>query len=262
MPEPEIIEQLLALLEEGTQSLLKEASKTNSQQLLYYETFVKALGRSGQKNAGFKLLSCLELLSFHFQKQKEIQPHETAYLAGIVEALTSLKFVEAALPLNKIRWAFGENSLFWKQTLDFHQELLQHAPPTPENTAVKTAIFYNEQGALKQIKGDYSGALQDFNEAIQRNPQFFEAYLFRAYLKADLNDTQGALQDFTQALALNPQHAQTYFERGSLRAKVVSKASASSDFQIFLQLTQHQNSAEILRVRQWIYQNFPELQKK
>jgi Flp pilus assembly protein TadD len=83
----------------------------------------------------------------------------------------------------------------------------------------KNSLAYNKRGILKENKlNDVQGALFDYNQAIVLNPKLFQAYNNRGVLKNDkLNDVQGALSDYNQAIALNPKYSDAYNNRGVLK---------------------------------------------
>ena len=55
----------------------------------------------------------------------------------------------------------------------------------------------------KYILQNRDSALADFNMAIKYNPQYAEAYYYRAAIKRDLKD-EGFVDDYTKAVQLNP----------------------------------------------------------
>ena len=81
------------------------------------------------------------------------------------------------------------------------------------------AMGYNFRALLKQQKlNDIQGALADYNQGIRLNSTFDGAYNSRGLLKDEkLNDIQGALADYNQAIQINPNYARAYYNRGSLK---------------------------------------------
>ena len=71
---------------------------------------------------------------------------------------------------------------------------------------------YVKSAAQKYFdKGDYRGALADYNQAIALDPFDGYAYTLRGYLKEKkLNDIQGALADYDQAISLGYKSAHAY----------------------------------------------------
>jgi tetratricopeptide (TPR) repeat protein len=86
-----------------------------------------------------------------------------------------------------------------------------------KDTAPK-ADDYFAAGVQKYDKGDYPGALADFNRTIQLDPKNSLAYYNRALLKEDkLNDPQGGLADYNRTIAIDPNYYLAYNNRGLLK---------------------------------------------
>ena len=93
----------------------------------------------------------------------------------------------------------------------------------------QTAEEYFNKGTTKAEKGDYRGAIQDYNKAIELKPNYTKAYNNRGYAKHDLGDQRGALQDFNKAIELNPNDARAYSNRGVIKIKLGQKDSGCLD---------------------------------
>lgn len=65
-----------------------------------------------------------------------------------------------------------------------------------------SAERYFRRALEKQRKGDYEGAIADYNEAIRIQPDVADAYLCRGITKSALGDKPGALEDFREAVRL------------------------------------------------------------
>ena len=57
---------------------------------------------------------------------------------------------------------------------------------------------------------EYSKALVKFNKAIYVKPYLFEPYFYRAYTKYILGDYFGAEKDFNEALEINPYYPEAF----------------------------------------------------
>ena len=90
------------------------------------------------------------------------------------------------------------------------------------------AEVYINRGILRKNMKDEEGALQDYNKAIELNPND-AAYYNRGILKKDMNDKDGALQDYNKAIELNPNDAMAYNNHGSLRSDMNDKDGALQD---------------------------------
>ena len=77
------------------------------------------------------------------------------------------------------------------------------------------AEVYINRGILRKNMKDEEGALQDYNKAIELNPND-AAYYNRGILKKDMNDKDGALQDYNKAIELNPNYAVAFNNRADL----------------------------------------------
>ena len=94
----------------------------------------------------------------------------------------------------------------------------------------KTAEKYLEQGNAKYNLQDYRGAIQDYNKAIEINPQDASTYYNRGVTKGKLEDYRGAIQDFNKAIEINPQYATAYYNRGVAKYRLNDKSGACLDW--------------------------------
>ncbi|WP_310414974.1 tetratricopeptide repeat protein [Chamaesiphon sp. OTE_8_metabat_110] len=97
---------------------------------------------------------------------------------------------------------------------------------TPNLGAISIARIYNRQGtgdrfssaAQKYQRGDYQGAVADYNRVIKNNPKSANAYYNRGLIKAtNLQDYPGALADYSRAIQLKPSYDAAYTNRGNLK---------------------------------------------
>ncbi len=89
---------------------------------------------------------------------------------------------------------------------------------------------YCNRGYAKHNLGDYRGAIQDYNKAIQLNPDYANAYYNRGIAKARLGDYRGAIQDYNKAIQLNPDDAEAYNNRGGAKFLLGDKNGACLDW--------------------------------
>jgi len=65
-------------------------------------------------------------------------------------------------------------------------------------------VAYYNRGNSKRAKGDHNGAVKDFSEAIRLKQDFAAAYHNRGYSKCYLGDYAGAIEDFDTVINLKP----------------------------------------------------------
>ncbi|WP_051410946.1 tetratricopeptide repeat protein [Synechococcus sp. CC9616] len=92
------------------------------------------------------------------------------------------------------------------------------------------ATQYFNQGVEKYEAGNYQGAIDDFNKAIEINPQDADAYNNRGGAKIELGDYQGAIDDWSKAIEINPKDAVAYLSRGVARELVYDLEGACRDW--------------------------------
>ena len=102
-------------------------------------------------------------------------------------------------------------------------------PSAPVATGLKADDFYI-QGVYKHQKGDYKGAVADYNQALRINPNYALAYSNRGVARSELGDNQGAVADYNQALGINPNDALAYYNRGNTRLGLGDNQSAVADY--------------------------------
>ena len=98
-------------------------------------------------------------------------------------------------------------------------------PPTEHNGAAHSqAIDAIEQGKEKLLKGDYAGAIADFESVLERAPEDPDTYYYRASAKFEWGKSEqgtgnveqaqrlyhAAIQDYTQVITLDPENPRSY----------------------------------------------------
>jgi tetratricopeptide (TPR) repeat protein len=97
---------------------------------------------------------------------------------------------------------------------------------------------YNNRGILRNRLGDYKNAIEDFNKAVPRN-KFDQAkvYYNRGIAKLNLGDFKGAEEDFGSAIQINPRYSSAYSNRGLVRYEKFSNfKDAIRDFDLAISL--------------------------
>lgn len=109
---------------------------------------------------------------------------------------------------------------------------------------------YLMHGIHKALSGDYSGAIEQYDLALQLAPANAEAYYNRGVAYFSMGHSDNALKDFDRAIAITPSMAEAYGNRGTIRLQIGEYQSALSDFQAAADLFDQQDdhiSAEVMR---------------
>ncbi|NJR66106.1 MAG: tetratricopeptide repeat protein [Leptolyngbyaceae cyanobacterium CRU_2_3] len=106
-----------------------------------------------------------------------------------------------------------------------------------EQKPIASAQQFLQYATEKLNKGQYRSALEDFNWAIQVDPQNATAYSQRALVQMKLGYLKEAMQDLSNALRLNPQDLQIWLNRGQVRIHLRDALGAIEDFNQALQST-------------------------
>ena len=92
------------------------------------------------------------------------------------------------------------------------------------------SIAYSQRGFIKIIKGDLNGAMADQLKAIELDPRNDSAFCHRGIVKEKQGDLGGALADYNQSLAMNPStNIRAYVSRGMLKTKQKDLGGALAD---------------------------------
>jgi tetratricopeptide (TPR) repeat protein len=89
--------------------------------------------------------------------------------------------------------------------------------------------FYH-RGMDKARRGDFQGAITDFNQFLQLNPNGIKAYYRRGVARRELGDNMGALADFDIYLRVNSNDPEAYYNRGLLRFELGDNYGAMADY--------------------------------
>ena len=145
------------------------------------------------------------------------------------------------------------NSLFYLCSLLLISLTMGRNPSSsvPIKTSALTVdtVEMVQQGIEKSRRGNYQGALKDFNQVIAENPQDIHAYFNRGYAHSSLGQFEQALADFTIALKLDPQMVEAYVNRGNVYLQLGEDETAIADYEKALEINPFdQPSVELIKV--------------
>ena len=111
--------------------------------------------------------------------------------------------------------------------------------------------YYFDKGEELFDQQAYDNALINYNEALNLNPLFAEAYFSRAMIYQKQNNQELALRDYTILLELNPTHYEGLFSRALILFAQKKWAMAKQDFQRLLVLPTGETNAIYFRQDQF-----------
>ena len=91
------------------------------------------------------------------------------------------------------------------------------------------ALAYTNRGFSKHNLKDFNGAIEDHDKAIELDPNFALSYKNRATSKFMLKDYYGAIADFTKAIELDPNNADVYYDRGISKSRLRDYSGTCQD---------------------------------
>lgn len=74
-------------------------------------------------------------------------------------------------------------------------------------------IFYTNEGIEKTNKGDFEGALKDFDKALELNPENALTYFSQAIVYHNLQEIQKAYDTYSKSIEYNPEMIDAYYNR-------------------------------------------------
>ncbi|GCA72568.1 TPR repeat-containing protein YrrB [Microcystis aeruginosa NIES-2519] len=109
------------------------------------------------------------------------------------------------------------------------------------------AAWYVNRGILYRRQQKYELALDDYNQAIELNPNHANAYNNRGNLYQDLQKYELALDDFNKAIEINPNFAILYYNRGNLYINQQKYDLALSDYDKAIEINPNYAEAYVNR---------------
>lgn len=97
------------------------------------------------------------------------------------------------------------------------------------NDAVRAENLFRS-GVEKARRQDYEGAIDDFSEVLDLNPEYIPAYYNRGLARSLLGQVEEAIGDYTEALEFNPEDIEAYNNRGILRYRLGDFKGAIDDY--------------------------------
>ncbi|MBO6960048.1 MAG: CHAT domain-containing protein [Prochlorococcus marinus CUG1438] len=106
------------------------------------------------------------------------------------------------------------------------------------------AYFY--KAFVKDILGDFKGAIDDYSKAININPSW-QSFLNRGLAKTEIRDFKESIIDFSKSLKLNPNYYKGFLFRGIAKQKLGDFKESIDDFTKYLNLNGDDTNILFLR---------------
>lgn len=119
-------------------------------------------------------------------------------------------------------------------------ELIQKTSNPNKQTI--SASEYNFKGLDKSNAGDFKGAIEDFNKALEIQSTG-QIYFNRAYAKSMTEDFKGAIQDYDKSIELKYRLAEAFFERGLCKEEIDNTDGAIDDYTKAIELNNENANA-------------------
>ncbi|MFN9318352.1 MAG: tetratricopeptide repeat protein, partial [Microcystis sp.] len=234
-----------------------EAIKQNDPKNVYLAWYGKgfALGNLGKYQPAIEALQQAintlpkreDLKNFHssiLQKQSVVY----RYLENYEQALTVINQAISLVPNNPNH--YNEKYVVLSELKRYDEELA--AITQAINLAPRAAWYYN-RGILYYNQQKYKLALDDYNKAIELNPNYALAYYNRGNLYRRQQKYKLALDDYNQAIKINSDFAGAYYNRGNLYKDLQKYDLALSDYSKAIDI--NPNFAEAYNNRGNLYKN-------
>jgi tetratricopeptide (TPR) repeat protein len=106
--------------------------------------------------------------------------------------------------------------------------------------------YFRARSYARETLKNYQGAIEDMDRALQLNPKLGKLYLQRGYLHQQLKNIPGALADYNQTIQLEPNNALAYYNRGVLKVVFLKdKPGAIADYRKAADLAQQQGNQNL-----------------
>ena len=175
----------------------------------------------------YQAQSAIYSFSFDGDDTYSTHPNRTKRLAAIAKG-----FNKAKTELDKYQTKTLTAEDYFYRALDAPREQYQYRLDNYNIAIQKNPNYtwaYNNRGNLKKDMGNLPGALQDFNKAISLE-SLDECYYNRGNTYLAMGKKIEAMQDYNKCLEINPKHAKALVNSGTLWKEVKDYDQAISNY--------------------------------
>lgn len=203
-----------------------ERNMVDYDRLQYYNIDVDDINRENNYNPLLTIsnrpfneyIPVFENFILYFNERIDIQDNGHNRLnRGIFYSLTG-KYNEAMADLNQAVDMNNNEEIAYFERANCRLKMIQEMELLTGNvyefSIPVTQNSYENTGANPQYTLDYQYIMNDYDTALNLNPEFVFGYYNRAYIKLRLQDYQAAIEDLNRAIDMDPEFAEAYFNRG------------------------------------------------
>jgi tetratricopeptide (TPR) repeat protein len=117
---------------------------------------------------------------------------------------------------------------YWQNSMTLNE----HALKVTDNNW----LIYNGRGNANYTLGNYRQAIEDYDRAIEINPDFLDAHNNRGDAYIGLGNYRQAIEDYNRAIEIKPAYADAYSNRGLSYSKLGQYQLAIEDFNKLIRL--------------------------
>ncbi|MEK7487681.1 MAG: tetratricopeptide repeat protein, partial [Planctomycetota bacterium] len=233
MSAPTINPRLLEILQEGNLFFERESIEQEKTKARYYQWGIQIVSRRKMKEALPIICEGLSKLSAQYRKFKIPEDLEKIHsMVKMARYLLGIGAFNKADFLSERREETGATSLFYTRIEFIQKKLYQLKLESTENSQdlPQNAQEFYQRGLVKNLSGDFNGAIVDFSEVIRLNPEYALAYINRGNAKYKTKDMDGVINDCGEAIRLNPEYALAYNNRGNAKKDKKDLEGAIRDY--------------------------------
>lgn len=169
------------------------------------------------------------------------------FLQNPEQCLINVEKVLEKVPDLPVAWSIKgialKNMIRYQEAMEAFQHSIKLAPNENHEN-------FEQLGEVLEHLGRGEDALENYNKALQIDPDSFVALSDRARILAQLSRTEEALMTLEHALSVRPNSAMSWYNRGALLAKSLQLEEARKSFQRAVEL--NPNSYEFLYGLGWV----------
>lgn len=190
------------------------------------------------------------------QTQEDLSDEASADSLTLPSTETQLPFSSESTfteEQNKLNGTQIEAEKIFNKAIDeFNNNNLQNSITLFNQSIELDPLFkeaYLSRGVAYRKLGNNTAAIDDYSRAIELDPQYSAAYLNRGVAKSRLADYKGALEDYSKAIKFQPNYLAAYLNRANLKIQKKDYKGAIDDLNKAIEIKPNSHKAYFSRGR-------------